>query len=454
VKVGYGHFKAVPLDGELVRYQSEEEMTMNRGGSTVTQRVALISVESKTGELVRFESRANLGPVETVSRGEVTGDGKLAIETETAGKVIRDAIPWRADWAGFFAADQSLLRKPMKPGETRSLQALQPLVNQVGEIRLNARNYEETQLILGAQRLLHIDGRMTIAGVPIDMTIWADESGETWKTYLPNLQQTSYRATEDLARSKNSEVKYDLFDNITVRVDVPLDQGHNSQRVVYRARLVHGNPSEAFVSDAAQSVRPLDEQEAEVIVRAIRPDTNLGENAPSEPPTDDDLAPNSLIQSDDVRIKKMAAAVASDETNSWKIALALEQFVHQTISKKNFSQAFATAAEVAESREGDCTEHAVLLAALCRARKIPARAAMGLVYFPQQQSPGFAYHMWTEVWVNDRWIALDGTLGQGGIGAGHLKLAHSNLKGAGPYAAFLPVFRVLGQLELRIITQE
>ena len=40
----------------------------------------------------------------------------------------------------------------------------------------------------------------------------------------------------------------------------------------------------------------------------------------------------------------------------------------------------ATAAEVARSREGDCTEHAVLLAALARARGIPARVAMGLVY--------------------------------------------------------------------------
>jgi hypothetical protein len=62
--------------------------------------------------------------------------------------------------------------------------------------------------------------------------------------------------------------------------------------------------------------------------------------------------------------------------------------------------------------------------------------------------------MWTEVWIEDRWVPLDGTLGRGGIGAGHLTLAHSNLKGAGPYAAFLPVFRVLGQLELEILEQE
>ena len=67
--------------------------------------------------------------------------------------------------------------------------------------------------------------------------------------------------------------------------------------------------------------------------------------------------------------------------------------------------------EVARSLEGDCTEHAVLLAALCRARKIPARVAFGLVYYPPQK--GFAYHMWNEVWIADRWIPLDATLGHG-----------------------------------------
>ena len=75
---------------------------------------------------------------------------------------------------------------------------------------------------------------------------------------------------------------------------------------------------------------------------------------------------------------------------------------------------------MAESREGDCTEHAVLLAALARACGIPARVAIGLVYV--DQAGGFGYHMWTEMYLSGHWIPLDATLGQGGIGAAHLKL--------------------------------
>ena len=119
------------------------------------------------------------------------------------------------------------------------------------------------------------------------------------------------------------------------------------------------------------------------------------------------------------------------------------------MKNKNFSQAFASAAEVAKSREGDCTEHAVFLAALCRARGIPARGVMGLVYVDGGQA--FGYHMWTEVYIDKQWIPLDGTLAQGGIGAAHLKIAQSNLKDASAYSAFLPVMQVLGRLSIKVI---
>lgn len=453
-KVGFGRMRVSQTDEGLLLIESEEQITIDRGGSTVTQKVELTNVEEPDGRLVRFESRVNLGPVTTVSRGETTDRGLLRIETEVQGKTVAGEIPWQEKWGGFFAADRSLLNAPMRPGETRTLHALQPLVNQVGEIRLTARDYEEIELLVGSQRLLRIDVTMAVAGVPIDVVMWSDQRGETWKTYLPNLQQTSYRATKELALTKNDVARYDLFDQITVPVNAPLKNGHKTQRVVYRARLKNGDPAEAFVSDVAQTVRSLDPHTAEITVVAIRPGEPLPSATEVQPPTENDRVANSLIQSDDPHVGRMAAGVAPEETDPARLALALEQFVYKAINKKNFSQAFATAAEVAQTREGDCTEHAVLLAALCRARAIPARCAMGLVYFPQPQGATFAYHMWTEAWIEDRWVPLDATLGQGGIGGGHLKVAHSDLHGAGPFAAFLPVFRVLGQLELEVIEQE
>ena len=80
-----------------------------------------------------------------------------------------------------------------------------------------------------------------------------------------------------------------------------------------------------------------------------------------------------------------------------------------------------------KARQGDCTEHGVLLAALLRAKNIPARIDVGLVYVPKTQN--FWYHLWTEAFIDGRWIPLDATQVDGGIGADHLTLGRSNLKG-------------------------
>ena len=47
--------------------------------------------------------------------------------------------------------------------------------------------------------------------------------------------------------------------------------------------------------------------------------------------------------------------------------------------------------------------------------------------------------MWNEVWIDDHWIPIDGTLGQHGTGAAHIKVTTSDLAGATPYTALLPV---------------
>ena len=87
-------------------------------------------------------------------------------------------------------------------------------------------------------------------------------------------------------------------------------------------------------------------------------------------------------------------------------------------------------------------------AALARAQGIPARVAIGLVYMARSQT--FGYHMWTEVYVDKRWIPIDATLARGGIGAGHLELEHTNLQGASAYSAFLPVMKVAGRLRIEV----
>jgi transglutaminase-like putative cysteine protease len=128
--------------------------------------------------------------------------------------------------------------------------------------------------------------------------------------------------------------------------------------------------------------------------------------------------------------------------------MKMTRFVHANMRILDTSEALASAAEVAAAMAGDCTEHAVLLTAMCRAQGIPARVAIGLVYSAELK--GFGYHMWTEAWVSEGWLSLDATRRDGRVGAGHLKMAVSNLQGVSPYEAFLPVMNAMGRLTLEV----
>jgi hypothetical protein len=449
-KVGYAHtrYGATELDGTPVEHiSSTQQMKINRFGQNVTIETRFASWETDRGQMLRCFSEMDDGSAKTIVRGDVRGE-ELVLTTETAGKTTANSIPWDPSWGGFFASEQILEREPMQPGERRSFKTLMPILNQIGDVELEATARERTDLLNQAAELLRIEGKIRLGGATIKSIIWTDAHGQTRKTFLPAMNQVTYRTTKDIALQQGPPGEFDLGFDMIVKVDRPIPQPHQTREVVYRATLERGDPSGVFAVGRTQAVRRIDDHTAEITVRALPPDSPLEEYPVDSLPTELELASSNYLQTDDETVVSMAQAVAANETDAWQIACALEKHVHESIQSKNFSQAMATAADVAASLEGDCTEHAVLLAALCRVREIPARIAIGLVYFSQVQ--GFAYHMWTEVWIDDRWIPLDATLGRGGIGAAHLKIRHSSLEGTDALSAFLPVLDLMGKLQLQV----
>jgi transglutaminase-like putative cysteine protease len=135
-----------------------------------------------------------------------------------------------------------------------------------------------------------------------------------------------------------------------------------------------------------------------------------------------------------------------NRTDPWERAMAIEDWVFRNMRRKNFGTSFATAHEVARELEGDCTEHGVLAAAMCRAAGIPSRVAVGLVYAAHLK--GFGFHLWNEVYVNGRWVALDATFNQSAVDATHVKIADSSLDGVAPFEVLLPVARYVDKITI------
>ena len=214
-------------------------------------------------------------------------------------------------------------------------------------------------------------------------------------------------------------------------------------------------------TEGSQAFRRIDARTAVVSVDVLR--------ASGEKPGDRSdprwLKPSELIDSDSEAVRGLLAKARLGEgVSPRERANALRLLVSRHLRDKNMATAFGSASEAARSRSGDCTEHAVLLAALCRAAGIPARVASGLVYVPDLggKGPGWGWHLWTQVLVEPPfvagggglgWVDFDATVGSEGRGhhPAHILVATSDLSGGATDPAFSRALSLIGALKVSVV---
>lgn len=97
------------------------------------------------------------------------------------------------------------------------------------------------------------------------------------------------------------------------------------------------------------------------------------------------LRPSPQIECNHKRIKELAATIATDaELSDWEQVEAIYQWVRDKVEYK-FDPQIHTCLEAIDSGFGDCEELSSLFIAICRAKKIPARA----VWIPNHTYPEF-----------------------------------------------------------------
>lgn len=107
---------------------------------------------------------------------------------------------------------------------------------------------------------------------------------------------------------------------------------------------------------------------------------------------------------------------------------------------------FGTSREALQRRRGDCSEGAVLTAALLRAQGIPARIAMG---FATVGGGAYIGHAWCEAWLG-HWVGIDAALREFPAGAQRVRLLVSDGQGDLRVTATNLVLRVLANLDIEM----
>lgn len=451
-RVGYGRSVIAPLEENgrtVVKSDSEVHMLFKRFGQKIAITVLIGTRETAEGDVLSFEYVTQNPPAAPSRIEGVVADGQLTLTTTVDGKAKTSTRVWKPEWKSPMYQDRVLREQPLKEGEQRGFDVFLPEFAKVARLDLKGGARETIGLLEGAEQSLQkVTVRNSLLpGIPMDM--WLDEKGRALKTStsLLGTEMITYTVTQTEALKKLDGEELDFAVGTLVKVQ-EIPRAYEAGEVVYKLTLPSPEAVETLPAALNQHKNLLAGNEVELRVTRER----LPATAEIKPAEAEFTAPTKYLQSDDAEVRKHARAAVGDATDPVEKCRRMEGYVAVTLKNKNFSTAMASAGEVARTLEGDCTEHAVLLAGMLRAEGIPARVAVGLVYVGKD--PSFGGHMWTEACLNGEWHALDGTLGQGGTTAVHLKFGDSSLaeEGLSQSELFVPLITILGKLKIEVVS--
>ena len=450
-KVGHVHtyVEKVKAQGkEYLRVRIDMEQRIKRDRDFAVTKLTYGTIEALDGQVLRLDTLIDVGSQRIRAHGDVI-HGEMELTLEGNGGKQSVVIPWGPDIRGPYAAEQSMAREPMKEHEARSLKMFMPALNKVCDIELKAGAIEPTIMGDGTKRpLLHVEQKTSVDGKPKpehDVRLWVDSEGQVLKQEVDILGgYVQYRTTKEAAKAKGGSKQFDLIAGSMIKVKHVLPNPEETRVVRYKLAFKDAAPAEMIPVDARQSLQAGDDKNSAILeVKSMGP--LEGQAGPAEVDAQY-LRPNVMVTSEDKQVKQLALKATRGVDDPWQKAVRIQDWVYKNITEKNFSVSFAAASEVARNRSGDCTEHAVLAAAMCRAVGIPSRVVIGLVYVKNQS--GFGFHMWDEVYVNQRWVAIDPAWNESTVDAAHIKIAESSLDGVAPFEAVSPILRVMGKMEI------
>jgi Transglutaminase-like superfamily len=453
-KIGYTHtfVEKVKDPGtgiDYLRVRIDMELRTTRDKDISVSKMQYGTIERPDGEVLRLDTRTLTGEDNDIrAHGDVKG-GKMIFKLDGNGEHQELKIPWGPEVRGPYAPEQSMARKPMTEDEKRALRMYIPDLNKIADITLSSRGIEAVIMGDGSKRsLLRVDQTTKVEGKArpeFNNTMWVDSGGQVLKAEQDALGKiVTFRTTKEAALAPGGPVQFNLITNTVIKTPRLIPNAEKTRLVKYRLTFDGGDIAEAIPTDARQTIQKEDGQKSAILtVIGFGPLDGQAGTAEVEAQY---LKSNVLITSQDSRVRSLAQRVTRGIADPWTKAQRMNRWVYQNIRDQNFRVGFAGASEVARNLSGDCSEHAVLMAAMCRASGIPARVVVGIVYVEHLQ--GFGFHMWDEVYINQRWVAVDPTWDETTVDATHIKLSESSLEGVAPFEAFLPVLKVFGKLQI------
>lgn len=443
-KVGHAIQSRVVADGKVTTTE-KVTITLSRANVPVTINMTETSIETIDGKPLGFEVVQELAAIVMKTVGTVVyrtdEQGKVNLTTTSMGAEQKSTFEWPSGAVMAEALRLLTLKKGLKEGTEYTTRIFSPGVLQAVDARIHIGPKQDVDLLGRVVALTEVTTTYIMPGAgEIVGTSYVDEDLRVQRHITPiaGMQVEMVACAKEFALGDN-EV-FEVIDKVFLASPEPLDNVDVAKSITYYLSPTQEGISLTIPSTDNQRARQLKNGKVMVTVEPVA--APAGAKFPYEG-TDDIILEATkstrYLQSDRKEIIDLAHRAVGGTKDAAEAVKKIESFVAKYMKKASLSVGYASAVEVAASRQGDCSEFAVLTAAICRAVGIPAQIAVGVVYVKEwgRLHNCFGPHAWVQVYVGGdpasrqggKWVGLDAafkSVGLDGYGPGHITLAVGN----------------------------
>jgi len=449
-KIGHSIHSRIVADGKVTTSE-EISITLSRIGVPITARMVEKTIETVDGKPLGFESLQDMGVMVMKVTGTVGDDGVVNLMSGTPGSESASTFQWPEGALMAEGLRLLSLKKGLAEGVNYKAKVFSPgILGAIeGEVKIGKKS--KIDLLGRVVALTEVTTVMQLPGAgPMVTTSYVDDEQRVQKGIIPimGMQIEIIACAKEFALGDNDVVE--VLEKMFLASPQPLGNVASAESITYHLRPVSESVDLKIPLSDNQSVRA--GKDGSVIVTVRPAAAGSGARFPyrgTDKGALEAMKPTRYVQSDDEKIIELAKKAVGDTKDAAEAAKRIEAFVGEYITNRGLSIGYASAVEVAESREGDCTEFSVLTAAMCRAVGIPARVVTGIAYIKEfgGRENIFGGHAWVEAYLGGKWVGLDAAFkgaGLGGYDAGHIAQAF----GGGNPEDFLNLFNSVGQFRI------
>lgn len=457
-RTGFMHVQTRETPSDITT-KTRMQMAIARGDLKIEIKMDSETVETLDGKPIRMISKSKMAQM-AQEQTWTFKDGQIEVATTQAGRTSTRTIPVPTEaWLTPGAAER-FGREQLKAGAKEIV--IKTMDPQMGPtvVTSTRTGFEPTTLDIGGEKVETLKTKVSLnaGSMPIDSTEYIDSDGNLIRsiTSMGGLEvvmtkTTKADATGNVGAGKMPEIMVSTF----VTPDRAIERSREATRAVFTLKTRDGKLPE-LPQTGSQTVTKLNDASSRVEV--ITSDFKKADANDATNPVF--LGNSAMIDMTDDKLKEFVAKSlkGKEKASDTEKARALRSAVHEFINEKSLGVGMATASEVVRTREGDCSEHGVLLAAALRVAGIPSRVATGLIYADEFLGGKhiFGYHMWSQALLPNpqgdlAWTDLDATLRDGHTyDATHITIGVTSLDDKEGLQSLMGVAGIMGNLDISV----